>query len=276
MNFEGPKQDKGSVSDRDHAQRPIANKPIEEKGSTSEATDSDPSVPGEKGEPQAIAERGALSTNERVGCDEPWWMSRADAISKWATTFALFAAGVWAVFHFYVHREGQSSLFIEITSTSTPYGNGTHLVTFDVSFVNKGSVRIEAQPKVGPPCPAYSDADEIILYGGDLLLRRIPDGLKTGANVAWFQEKDEKSPKIGDLEADLLRIFRNDKNETDFWIEPGEAYHLTHSFVLEPGNYMVMITFVGDRSPEEFWRRIAIVAVPLPSTRATVHEAMQQ
>ncbi|HEY2712436.1 MAG TPA: hypothetical protein VGI60_07970 [Chthoniobacterales bacterium] len=195
---------------------------------------------------------------------EPWWVSRAEAISKWATTVAIVGTGVWAVFHFYIAREGQTAVTIDIVSSSIPYNNnGTYLVTFDVTLANNGHVAIRANREIRP---AYTDKDEVVLYGGDLLVRRISDQLKSGDMVAWFVDDHEKSPKRADLESDLLRIFRADDGTTDFWIEPGEAYHLTSSFVLEAGTYLAIVTFVSDRSSEDLWRRVAVVSVPVQAT----------
>lgn len=196
--------------------------------------------------------------------NERWWISRADAISKWATTFAILAAGFWALYHFYLRRESQTALTIDLTTSSVPYVNSAHLVTFDVTLTNKGLVGVRAQQKIRP---AFKDDDEVLQYGGDLLVRKVQPDLKPSATVDWFIADHEHSPRETDFEADLLRIFRNDKGNTDFWMEPGEVYHVGSTLVLEPGNYLVMVTFVGNRnSNEDFWRRVFLVQVPVPTT----------
>ena len=44
--------------------------------------------------------------------------------------------------------------------------------------------------------------------------------------------------------------------------EPGERYHLGAGVVLEAGTYLAMVTFVGDRDDQQFWRRGFLVTVP--------------
>jgi hypothetical protein len=195
------------------------------------------------------------STNDR------WWISRADAVSKWATTFAILVAGLWALYHFYLRRESQTALTIDLTVSSVPYMNSSDLVTFDVTLTNKGLVAVRAQRNIRP---AFQDNDEVLKYGGDLLVRKVSAELKPIATADWFIADHEHSPHADDFEADLLRIFRDDQGYTDFWMEPAEAYHVGSTLVLAPGNYLVMVTFVGDRkSGTDFWRRVFLIQVPV-------------
>ncbi|MEY2487741.1 MAG: hypothetical protein QOH39_3389 [Verrucomicrobiota bacterium] len=196
------------------------------------------------------------------GDSDPMWVSLADAVSKWATTLAIVGTGMWAVFHFYLRRESQTALTIDMTATSVEYSDSLYLVNFDVCLTNKGQVAVRAERKIWP---AYKDADECIDYGGDVLIRRIPPGLTANHPASWFIEDHQHSPQPNDLEGDLLRIFRNGDGFTDFWIEPGELYHVSSAYALERGSYLVMVTFIGNRGAEEFWRRVFLVQVPTPA-----------
>jgi hypothetical protein len=171
-----------------------------------------------------------------------WWISRADAVSKLATTLAILVTGVWALYHFYLRRESQTALTIDMSTTPVRYSSSAVLVTFDVTLTNKGLVVLRANRDNGS---AYQDKDEIIKYGADLLLREVPSGLTPVTPVDWFTEDREHSPHDTDFEVDLVRIFRDDNGRTDFWMEPGETYHVGSTLVLSPGNYLAMVTFVG-------------------------------
>jgi hypothetical protein len=190
-------------------------------------------------------------------------MSIVDAISKCVSILAVVGGAVWTVVHFYQRRESQTALTIDMAATSMEYSGSLHLVNFDVCLTNKGQVDVRAERKIRP---AYEDNDERIDYGGELLIRRIASGLMANHAIDWFTEDHQHSPESTDLQSDLLRVFRNAEGLTDFWMEPGESYHLSSAYALERGNYLVMITFVGNRGPTDFWRRLFLVQVPTAVT----------
>jgi hypothetical protein len=47
-----------------------------------------------------------------------------------------------------------------------------------------------------------------------------------------------------------------------FWLEPDETYHVGAALVLEAGTLLALVTFVGDASDEDFWRRTFVIQVP--------------
>ena len=51
-------------------------------------------------------------------------------------------------------------------------------------------------------------------------------------------------------------------DKTDFRLEPSESYHLSVGVILQAGVYLAMVTFVGQGSDDEFWRRLFIVQIP--------------
>jgi hypothetical protein len=88
----------------------------------------------------------------------------------------------------------------------------------------------------------------------------VPSDLQHGSQLRWFLP-GKKSPYPDDFELDLVDEYEID-GETDFWLEPGETYNVGVALVLEPGTFLVLITFVGDASPEDFWRRTYVIQVP--------------
>jgi hypothetical protein len=197
---------------------------------------------------------------------DPFWVSLPQAVENWATALGIIVGGGWAYYRFGLRREKETALAIDLAHTCTTYETGKYLVFFDVTLTNKGSVRVTAKRK---QLPAYSDSSETLNYGGDLLVRQIPSGASAGTQVRWFREPSAKSPLPGDIEADLLDEYL-DNCETDFWMEPGESYHVSAAMVLNPGSYLAMVTFVGQASDEEFWRRVFLVQVPTLSPTGTI------
>jgi hypothetical protein len=203
---------------------------------------------------------------------DPYWLSVAAAMEHYAKVAAIVLGGIWAYFRFGLFREGETKLEIDLTHTTHPNDSSSYLVELDVTLINRGTTLIAAQHK---RCPAYSDPDESLKYGGDLLLRFIPSDLPLGEQVSWFSEGSNATrPLPGDIELDLLYEYEGKEgglSQTDFWLEPGDVAHVGRAIVLNPGTYLVMVTFVGDRRVTEFWRRVFVIQVPKSS--APVHTA---
>ena len=83
-------------------------------------------------------------------------------------------------------------------------------------------VRVTAKPA---RMPAYKDRSEVLNYGGDLLLRDLKYITPGRSPVGWFTDSSPQSPISGDIEADLLSDYEIG-GKTDFWMEPGESYHV--------------------------------------------------
>ena len=142
------------------------------------------------------------------------------------------------------------------------YGNGNFLVTFDVLVRNVGQVKLPLRRARDPAYPRSETGDsETLKYGADLLLRRVRNNAVSGEAIQWFTKDLQTSPLAGDIECDLASEYEIG-GETEFWIEPGESYHLSTVRVLPSGYYLAMVTLVGDASDEEFWRRVFTVRVP--------------
>jgi len=198
---------------------------------------------------------------------DPFWVLLAEAIQNWTAAVALFVGGGWALYRFGVRRESETALSIDLTYASAAY-SALHLVSFDVVVANKGAVRLGAKRKQGT---AYEDDVEVLANSVDLLLRRIPSDLPVDSQVGWFVAPNTRSPQPEDLEFDLAAEYAI-RSETDFWMEPGESYHVGACVILEEGAYLAMVTFVGDRSDAEFWRRVFLIQVPAPAPTAREFE----
>ena len=195
---------------------------------------------------------------------DPFWVSLADAVQNWATAAAILFGGVWAFYRFVIRRERETAIAIDMNTTCTPYGQGHFLAFFDVTLTNKASVRVTAKRARSP---AYEDTAETLNFSGSLLVRRVSPGTAPGPFVRWFSESAPSSPQPGDIQADLLDEYELN-GKTDFWMEPGESYHVNAGIVLADGTYLAMVTFVAAKSDKEFWRRVFLVEVPAPALPA--------
>jgi hypothetical protein len=188
----------------------------------------------------------------------PFWLSLADAAQKWTSVAAIVVGGAWAYYRFGLRREREAALGIDLSFTSVPYDSTSYLVAFDLTLANKGGVRLTARRKRRP---AYSDTDEDLKYSCDLLLRAVSASLQHGSQVTWFSNPGQRSPCPDDIEVDLVSEHELD-GKTDFWMEPNETYHVSTALILRAGIYLVMITFVGEASDGDFWRRLFVIHVP--------------
>jgi hypothetical protein len=93
------------------------------------------------------------------------------------------------------------------------------------------------------------------------MVRRITAATNTDGSIRWFPVKESTSPLPKDLELDLLSDYELDGTYT-FWMEPKETYHLGASCLITAGDYLVMVTFVGQREDDDFWRRTFVVRIP--------------
>jgi hypothetical protein len=192
--------------------------------------------------------------------NDPVWLPYLQGIESLFTAAALLAGGIWAWYRFGLSRERETAITIDTVCASTPY-EGNHLVTFSVSLENKGSVRVGAR-RVCRPAYAYTDALEDVPFAGTLSIRRARAGVRAGQELRSWPTPERRNPRQDDLEFDLLADYGVD-GVTDFWMEPGETYGLATAVVLQSGAYEATVTFIGDRGPEEFWRRVLFVSVPV-------------
>ena len=189
--------------------------------------------------------------------NEPFWLQLSGAVQNWATALGIVAGGIWAAYRFGIRREKESALAMDLSYSTVAQGDGGYLLFCDVTVTNCGKVRISA---TGADAPVYTDKLERLAYAADLLLRRLPGDLPRNTPIGWFGHAAGESPRPDDIELNLLEAFESG-SEIDFWMEPGEAYHLSRGAVLAPGLYLALVSFVGSRTGE-FWRRLFLIEVP--------------
>lgn len=216
-----------------------------------------------------------------------WWVCHRDwfkffeAAKNIAEIIAIGIGGAWALYLFMIQRQSEPAIGIKVDYKCVPNGSELYLTYFDVAFSNIGKVRIQGRKARNPAYPIESkdhdDEEETLKYGGSLLLRSIPANLPENTILDWFnQESGKPGEKLKELffdkpeiEADLLYDYaiKDKKMEiTDFWMEPGETYDVGACIALRPGNYLAIITFLGEKSDDELWRRKAIIQVPKGKT----------
>ncbi len=189
--------------------------------------------------------------------NEPFWQQLSGAVQSWVTALGIVVGGIWAAYRFGIRREKESALGMDLSYSTVAQDDGGHLLFCDVTITNCGKVRVSA---TGADAPVYSDKLERLAYAADLLLRRLPSDLPLNTPVGWFGHAAGESPRTDDIELNLLEAFESG-SEIDFWMEPGEAYHLSRGAVLTPGLYLALVSFVGSRTGE-FWRRLFLIEVP--------------
>ena len=200
-----------------------------------------------------------------------------EAVRTWAETIehivvaiASIVAGLWALLRLVRERGFDSALTIDVESSTIPAE--PHPYTFlDVTLTNVGKVELQAKP-VRHGSTAYEDKPgqpisngnlivyEKLIYPCSLMLKKLTRKVHHH-RIDWFDQTNFDPDSPGEM--NLLPEYDDpNTNIVDFWMEPGETYHLGVPLVLSPGTYLAKVTFVGARSDKEFWSRLAIVSVP--------------
>ena len=191
--------------------------------------------------------------------DDAFWIQVASAACDIATAVAITGAGLWAFYRFIIKREYREVVKMDLQWKTELYDSECRLVSFDATIENTGPVIIQAQPR---RTPAYKDKYETLNYSADLIIRRIPQGLQPGAVIKWNTGIEDKSPQPTDIEIDLLNEYYQYDGNTLFWLEPGEVSVMSANVILAPGYYLVLMTFIGKRHSDDFWRRLYSIHVP--------------
>ncbi len=188
--------------------------------------------------------------------------ANSEAVKNWTEAFAILVGGCWAFYRFVIRRERKPAIDIALTCETIPETDKQFLAYFDVTCTNRGTCQVVARKrKAGRP--TFSDRNEVLQHSCSLLLRHVAAGAPLGTQIRWFADADAKSPLCTDIEANLLDEYEYEiVGKGDFWMEPSESYHLCVGVILRPGVYLAMVTFVGQRSDDEFWRRLFIVRIP--------------
>jgi hypothetical protein len=213
----------------------------------------------------------------------------AEISSSVVVGIAAIVGGFWALHRFRRERSDEAAIEIGLNSTCVPY-DAAHLIFFDVVLTNVGKIRVEAKREHKNRL-AFDDGVEKLQHSGSLQLKRLQSWKEqTNRYLDWF-ENELLGPVLGLDEINLLTPYEDPKegNVPDFWMEPGEVYHLGAAVVLPPGLYIAKITFVAadehrclarlagwlkrnirkqavklgmDKSDSNFWTRLSLVQVP--------------
>lgn len=180
-----------------------------------------------------------------------------------AVAVGLLAAGAWAVFQFVIHRAGETKLSMSLKIQDERISKDRRLVFFDVGLRNLGTGELAARPhRFDRKDPCYDDKEEVVPYPVTLEIRRIVDDVEEKAadrEIDWFGAKGCLEPPVV---INLLKAYERDSNH-EFWMEPGESYHLGALLPLKRGRYFAKLTFIGKgKTSDEFWTRQFFFRLP--------------
>jgi hypothetical protein len=181
----------------------------------------------------------------------------SEIVQNLTVAAAAVAGGLWAVYRFVIERQAESVLAIKIRNQSQLSG-GVFRVFVDVGLTNLGRSKLGAN---SGPRPVYQDVDETLRYSCSLQLRRLASA-RPDTHIDWYDDKQVQ--KIAGIdEIDLATAYEDPKTRrTELWMEPGETTHLDATLILPPGQYLVKVTFLGPRTKEDFWSRVAPLSLP--------------
>ena len=182
----------------------------------------------------------------------------ADVAEHLATAIGILVGGAWVLYQYVIRRSGQTGLSIGIEGTVSGFSQDRRLLFVDVSLKNTGNARLDAS--VASSEALANEFEGSIRFAGSLQLRRIrqpPAGVPT--HIDWWEEGP------GTLaaplsEVDLFAEYTDADGVAEFFMEPGEEYHLGNAFVVEPAVYLAKAVFVGQRRAE-YWSRIVQIRV---------------
>jgi hypothetical protein len=193
--------------------------------------------------------------------ESSWWTVAKDG----TLILAALIGGIWALFRFAGERTFQAALDIAIDYLTAAEA-GTYLVHFDVALTNPGKTRLSAK-SAREGGWAFNDGPEQLRHSCGLQIMRlqVPPGAAP-IGIDWF-EGPYLTPVPGVPELNLLVEYEDPKrnNAVDFWLEPGECYHLGRTVVLQPGHYLAKVAFIGSAGDDNFWSRVQYVQVPKPA-----------
>jgi hypothetical protein len=185
-----------------------------------------------------------------------------DIISGVIVAVAAIIGGLWALLRYRKERTDEAAIEIGVNSTCAPYGQD-YLIFLDIKLTNKGRTKIQAKYERSNGL-AFDDGVERLQHSGSLQVKQVlPRTQHANSHLDWFE-----SPLLRPLpdiaEINLLTEYEDPtrSNRIDFWMEPGEVYHLEAAIVLSPGLYLAKITFVGADGDDNFWSRLHLIQVP--------------
>lgn len=186
---------------------------------------------------------------------DPGAMGTAEHAAK---VIAILAGGLWVLYQFALRRAFESTLVINVSVHSVPYGNDRYRAFVQVELANTANRRIYAAKRL-------SDAEKVeyeqsVTYPCDLQIRRVGDSNATYVYDDWWGSAKEHD---GAYHISVLAEYSLGDETIDFFMEPGEKYFLGHLFDMPSGHYVAKVVFVGSRAgAAEYWSRIVFFCVP--------------
>jgi hypothetical protein len=192
------------------------------------------------------------------------WKNITEIIDHIVVSLAAFVGGMWVLFRFRRERTDEPALRIEVTQHSNQVG-AHHLVGIVVELANTGKTRIVAKSTHSTKGFAYDDGEERLRYSCSLQVRKIQQNVPLPlGHVDWFKNNIIENVSGLASEINILSEYENPAigNSVDFYMEPGEVYHLEVPITLPAGIYLAKISFVAAGGDGNFWSRIFTFAVP--------------
>jgi hypothetical protein len=182
----------------------------------------------------------------------------AEIADHLATTIGILMGGGWVLYQYMIRRAGETGLSIDLLSTVSARPDGRRLLFLDVVFKNTGNARLDASVVSGDSLAEQFEGS--VRFAGSLQLRKIEaPSLQAATHVDWWG-KEPGLLTSALPEVNLLTEYTDASGVAEFFMEPGEEYHLGTAFVVDPGAYLAKAVFVGQREAE-YWSRIVHVRV---------------
>ncbi len=183
----------------------------------------------------------------------------AEIADHLATVVALLIGGGWVLYQYVIRRSGESGLSIDLKAQTSEWKPESKLAFVDVVLRNTGQRCIDAT--TDSPSSLEQQFEGSIRYAGSLQLRKLNSQASGAvAHIDWWDKSSGWLAQPIVPETDLLKEYTDQEGTVEFFMEPGEEYHLGNVFILEPGIYLAKIVFVGQRKAE-FWGRIIKIDV---------------
>ena len=204
-----------------------------------------------------------LFTTSLMTLDE--WKTVTEIASNMAVVLAAFVGGFWALRRYHRERTDEAALEIGFQYKTRP-ADPDYLIEIDVVVTNKGKTKIEANTtrKEGY---AYNDGVEKLKHSASLQLRQVqPWQADEKRHLEWFESSLLTSVAGLCPEINLLSDYEDPAGGLiQFWMEPGEIYHLSAVLILPAGHYVAKVTFIG-ADDGDFWSRVAAISIPADSS----------
>jgi len=219
----------------------------------------------------AAAVVGAVFVYQSQGVFD--WPATFSAANDVAQIVALMVGGGWALNRFIDTRASRT--FLEMSADARVVGGTDEklLVEVVVRLKNIGASRINARKGHQAGGLLYDDGWDQCEHAGTLKIRPVlasePPALfdwyglpplNGTLTLAAQSTPSQIVARAGSLEQiNYLADFQDPVggfNDTDFWLEPNEAYELTVPLWLKAGHYAVKAYFLGDERrhlEEEYW-----------------------